>query len=561
MKRTSAFLTSAVLLLFPLSVPALSVKDAGDFGAGGCVSRRGGIVRVRDFGVRPGTGEDVTAGFNEAVRKCRETGAGVLRLEKGRYDFWQENAARREIFVSNTSSETECPSKVKTIGLLIEGLRDLTIEGNGAELIFHGRQTMVAVIRSSGIRLKNLHIDCEIPGASEMLVEKVGAGEVFLRFNGSSRYEITPEGKLELTGEGWKTEFPHCIEFDAQSGHMTYSRNWDIVQNSRAEEVEEGLVRVRTDRTASFKQGNILTVRDRIRDQVGILNLESENLEFEDMGVHSLHAIGVVSQFCRNLSFKNVKFEPAEGSGRILASSADFLHFSGCAGKILVQGCRFSGAQDDCINVHGTYLVLDGILAEKQVKLRFAHHQTYGMQAFWPGDTVSFVRRNSLQTTALALVDSVRRLSDREVLLSLDRAVPSGVREGEFVIENLSWTPEVEIAGNYFTRTSTRGTLITTPRKAVIRDNVYEKVGMSAIFISADADNWFESGAVKDLTIEGNRFIDCAYNSGAVILIEPTNTVDDAPVHGTVRIISNSFESEGRERLVHKSVENLVLVE
>ena len=84
---------------------------------------------------------------------------------------------------------------------------------------------------------------------------------------------------------------------------------------------------------------------------------------------------------------------------------------------------------------------------------------------------------------------------------------------------------------------------------------------MSAIFISGDAKNWYESGAVKDLTISNNRFIDCAYNNGskvAVILIEPTNSADDEPVHETIRIISNRFESEGREPVISKSVRNLM---
>lgn len=523
------------------------------------ISCDNGEVEIRSFGVIPDTGEDVTGAFNAALKKCRDNGTEVLHLEKGVYDFWPEDAAEKEIFVSNTSSEVECPSKVKIIGLLLEDQHNLTIEGNGAELRFHGKQTMVGIIHSSGIRLRNLHIDCERPGASEMRVEKVETDGVILRFNQSSWYEITAEGRLELVGEGWRTEYPHCVEYDKTSGHMNYSSNWDIVQESRAEEMEKGLVKVFTDATSSFREGNVITVRDRIRDQVGILNLESNDLEFEDMGIHSLHAIGVVSQFCRNLSFRNVRFEPREGSGRILASSADFLHFSGCAGKVNVKGCRFSGAQDDPINVHGTYLVLEEVVSEKKARLRFAHHQTYGMQAFWPGDTVSFVNRNSLQTVAEAVVDSVRRLSDREVLLTVDRRIPQEIRAGEYVMENLTWTPEVEISDNYFTRTNTRGTLISTPRKAVIRNNVYEKVGMSAILVSGDAHDWYESGAVRDLTIENNRFIDCSYSAvkNAVILIEPTNTVEDEPVHDTIRIISNKFESEGREPVVSKSVRSL----
>ena len=38
-------------------------------------------------------------------------------------------AVRKEIYISNTSSEVECPSKIKTIGLHMYGLDGITVEG------------------------------------------------------------------------------------------------------------------------------------------------------------------------------------------------------------------------------------------------------------------------------------------------------------------------------------------------------------------------------------------------------------------------------------------------
>ena len=514
---------------------------------------------IRDFGAVPDSGKDAGPAFKEAFEACRNKGIHILRLGKGRYDIYPESATSREIFVSNTSSESECPSKFKNIGLLIEDIDGLTIEGDGAQLIFHGKQTMMAVIHSKNICIKNLEIDCKRPGGSEMVVEVVESQSVTLRFKKDSWYKISPEKKIELVGEGWKTEHPHCIEFDPESGHMCYSDNWSKLMQACAVEIKPGLVRFEISDTQSFKVGNTLTVRDHIRDEVGILNLESENITLSGLGVHYLHAIGVISQFCHNVTVENSAFEPS--GDRILASSADFLHFSGCSGKVTVSGCRFSGAQDDPINVHGTYLALREKISPQEAVLRFMHHQTYGMQAFWPGDTVSFVNANSLQTKSVATVESVERLSDREVRLRISGDVPGDASEEKYVVENLSRTPEVEITDNFFTRTSTRGTLVTTPRKVVISGNTYLKTGMSAIFISGDANDWYESGAVKDVLIENNRFIDCAYNGspgGAVISIEPTNTVDSSPVHGTIRITDNYFDLKGKVPVYSKSVANLV---
>jgi hypothetical protein len=49
---------------------------------------------------------------------------------------------------------------------------------------------------------------------------------------------------------------------------------------------------------------------------------------------------------------------------------------------------------------------------------------------------------------------------------------------------------------------------------------------MSAVLIEADAEGWYESGPVRDVTIRNNEFIDCAYQGGpgnAVIAINPSN--------------------------------------
>ncbi|MBO9638761.1 MAG: right-handed parallel beta-helix repeat-containing protein, partial [Siphonobacter aquaeclarae] len=98
-----------------------------------------------------------------------------------------------------------------------------------------------------------------------------------------------------------------------------------------------------------------------------------------------------------------------------------------------------------------------------------------------------------------------------------------------------------------FTRTNTRGLLLTTPRKAVIENNVFDRTGMSAILIEADAEGWYESGPVKDVLIRNNRFLNCGYQGGpehAVIAIHPSNRVIDSrrPVHTNIRIENNTFE-------------------
>lgn len=519
-------------------------------------------IYVADYGIRPDTYSDCVPALRAAIDDCRRQNAKVLVFDEGRYDFWPDDAVRREFFITNTSTEEECPSKVKTFGLFFENINGLAIEGNGAGLVFHGKMTMLSLVHCGQVTLRNLTFDFERPGGSEMTYTAAGEDGVDVVMHPDSKYAIV-DGRLRLVGEGWRTEIPHCIEYDPSDEHFFFSGGWDVL--SKAETVETGPGRIHFRTTGEFHPvvGNTLTVRDIIRDQVGMFIYESRDVRFENVAVRYMHGLGIVSQYSRNITMDRVQCAPEEGSGRLLASSADFMHFSGCSGRIRILNCNFAGAQDDPVNVHGTNLRAVRKVSARKLVLRFMHGQSYGYNAFFKGDTVAFVHAASMERFAGAAVRKVKRLSDREVLVTFDRSVPESLAIGHDCVENMSCTPEVEIRGCRFTRTSTRGTLVTTPRKVVIADNVYYKTGMSAILIEGDAEGWYESGPVKDVLITGNTFVDCAYNGGpanAAIALNPSNTVidPDRPVHTNVRIVGNRFVIAGRPVLYAKSTSGLV---
>ena len=173
------------------------------------------------------------------------------------------------------------------------------------------------------------------------------------------------------------------------------------------------------------------------------------------------------------------------------------------------------------------------------------HPQTYGFSAFLPKDEVAFVNADTLNPYASGRVAAVAMKSPREWLLTLENAVPADIGERD-VLENLTWTPEVEIVGNTFVRIPTRGILATTPRRIVIRDNTFLNMKMSAILVAADASSWYESGAVTDMSIVDNRFVNCGGPGHAVIRIEPENKHHHAAVHRNIRIACNRFETTGK---------------
>lgn len=521
-------------------------------------------IRVSDFGCRPGTFVNSVTAIQAAIDSCRSHPGAVLLFEPGRYDVWPEGAVRKEIYVSNTSSEVECPSKVKTLGLHFNGIDGLTVEGAGATLMMHGKITPIAIDSCSGVTLRHLAVDFERPGGSELTYTEVTPGRVVMKAHCDTRYDIT-DRRISLIGEGWRSNRVHCISYSPSTGHATYSGDWNLLSKSDVEEVSPGVLVFSVPEDFSPEVGATLTLRDIIRDQVGTLIIDSKDIRLEDVDMRYMHGLGIVSQYTRNITMLRVNCRPAEGSGRILASSADFMHFSGCSGAVEVKDCNFSGSHDDAINVHGTNLRAEEVVAPRTLRLRFMHHQSYGFMAYHPGDTVAFVDPATMLRGEKAVVEKVVMENPRNLIVTFDRKMPADLKLQSTCVENLTCTPTLHVEGCTFTRHSTRGILATTPRKVVIENNTFTRLGMAAVLIEGDAEGWFESGPVTDVTIRDNTFIDCGYNGathGATIALNPSNTIVSAkaPVHEGVRIVGNRFSTSGRPVLYAKSTARLLFM-
>ena len=515
-------------------------------------------VNVKDYGVTPNSFSDATAGVKRAIAACKETKADVLVFPEGRYDFWPADSEKREYYISNTSSESECPSKIKNIGLLFENIDGLTIEGNGSLFVFHGKMITWALDNCKNIFLKNIRVDFERPSMSELTILDITPDKAIVKLHPDSWYSVINE-KLYLHGEGWGMKHYHTIMSDTITGIGVYS-TWDPVLKSKVTELEPYKFMLEGDFSkCNYKKGNILSVRDPIRDHVGAFVNRSENIKLYNVTMHYMHGLGIISQFSKNLSYSKVCVIPHRG--RSIASFADGMHFSGCSGYVKIDSCHFKGLHDDPVNVHGTYLKITEIISPNTVKVRFMHPQTYGFQAFYKNDTVAFVSASAIQSKGITTVINAKMLSERNMELQLNGPLPGGIGVGD-CIENLTHTPSLTVSNSRFEQTNTRGLLVTTPRKVVIENNVFFRTGMPGILIAGDVNSWFESGAVTDITIRNNVFEDCGYNhwpANYSILIEPENRniVPGHWVHRNIRIEDNTFKVSSYPVIKAKSTSGL----
>lgn len=130
------------------------------------------VYDMARFGIQPGKKSNMSTRMEKALAKIRkevkEGKAVTLRFQSGTYHFYPEGAAERTYYISNHDQDNP-----KRVGLALEDMKSLTIEGNGAEFIFHGQMIPVSLLRSTDCTLQNFSIDFANPHIAQVEIIKM----------------------------------------------------------------------------------------------------------------------------------------------------------------------------------------------------------------------------------------------------------------------------------------------------------------------------------------------------------------------------------------------------
>lgn len=474
----------------------------------------------------------------------------VVEFSPGRHVFRADHAIRRCYFVSNSA---DAPLEPRPIGILIKDCRHVQLTGDkSAEIVYGDRMTMFINEHSQDITYTGLTFDFVRPTVSECRVVSAVDDQTVVQVAEGSTYQIK-DGGFSWTGDlgsGWVM----AQIADPATGACSRMGRWNPFTHAVATDLGGGKIRLAI-KGRCGKPGQQWQFRHVKRDNTSAVNTRCKDIVFRDCNFYSLPGMGIVSQFTQNITYERVNVVPRPGTIRTCPAWADCFHFSGCRGDILIDSCNFSGMQDDAINVHGTHMRIIEKTGPNQVLLRFMQPQTYGIAAFEPGDKVDFVNHGTLRSYASNTVAAIERKTDQDWLLTLAEPVADFGKDD--VMDNVTWYPNITIRNCTVAMDSCRGFLITTRGKALVEGCTFTRTHMSAILVEDDAEGWFESGPIRDLTIRNNRFIQCG---NPVVWINPHNDNSDPalPVHVNIRIADNVFDGGG---VSAKSVKGLTVVD
>ena len=525
---------------------------------------KGGAYDLSGYGLKPDTGENASPLIAKALQEiAAEVNFDTVRilLPKGRYDFYPEGASKREYFISNHDQDNP-----KLVGLAFENMKNVIFDGQGSELVFHGRMLPVSLVGSENCTLKNFSIDFANPHISQVKVlenDTVG---------GLITYEVAPWVEYEIRdsnfvakGEGWEHVPAWGIAFEGDTKRLVYTTSDISVGSKHVAEIASRKI-LAPWKNKKLIPGTVVVLR--------VFMYHDTNTTLENIQVHYAEGMGLLAQMSENITLD--KFSVClrgKDDPRYFTTQADATHFSGCKGLIRSVGGLYEGMMDDAINVHGTYLKVQKRIDDKTLVGEYMHGQSYGFEWGRPGDAVQFIESKTMEVlgeqnkvAAIETADKPDGHGVKQFRITFEKPVDPAISEvGTYGIENQEWTPEVYFADNVIRNNRARGSLFSTPKKTVVEKNVFDHTSGTAILLCGDCNGWFETGACHDVQIRNNKFINALTNqfqfTNAVISIYPE--IPDLKsqkryFHSGIVIEDNEFETFDMPILYAKSVDGLV---
>lgn len=546
--------------------------------APGAISAKERVYDLAKLGLKADSKRNASPVLRKVIDKikaeCAPTDSVVLRFAPGRYEFHEKGASQREYYISNHDQVNP-----KKVGLALEGFHHLTLDGQGAELVFHGRMLPLALVNSAHCTLQNFRIDFAHPHIAQIkVVENSPVDGLTFEVAPWVNYRITKDSVFETYGEGWTARQGVGIAFEEKTKHLVYQTSDLYYSTKGVKEVSPRVLNAPAWKNERLVPGTVIAMRTWERPAPGIFFSHNVNTTVRNVKVHYAEGMGLLAQLCENITLDGFSVcLKGEQDPRYFTTQADATHFSGCKGLILSKNGLYEGMMDDAINVHGTYLKVVKRMDDHTLVGRYMHDQSWGFDWGNPGDHVQFIRSATMdligeenRITAIRPYDKEEVKGAREFVITFEKPVAVEINEhAGFGIENLTWTPQVVFSDNVVRNNRARGALFSTPQDVLVENNLFDHTSGTAILLCGDCNGWYETGACRKVVIRHNRFVNALTNlfqfTNAVISIYPeipNLAAQEKFFHGGkdggILIEDNVFETFDAPILYAKSVDGLI---
>jgi polygalacturonase len=489
-----------------------------------CCTNPGSEIKVKDFGAIADDGKDDTPAILSAIEACKISKSSKIVFESGTYDIYGSKKDKHGNFEP---------------AIEIHDLGNLTIDGNGCELVGHNYSTMFHFTSCNNLSVTNLTIDWDPLPFTQ--------GKVILVDTGFVDIEVLPPftAKAGLTTEA-------ILGYDIDKNRMArrFTDHYQLGFDKTTEVIRPGVMRLfigKQDRFAGKMPsvGQNIIARHHVYGYQSFDFLKCTDVLIENVNIYSNPGMGVTGEDCLDITASHLRVMIRPGSGRWMSCTADATHFGGCRGTIIMENCLFEGMGDDATNVRSNeYLLVDERLNNNQLRLKTGNR--YGGNPTPPrtGDTLEISgKENLLLPYASLTVRSVEiNEQDKTLVVGFSEKLPDQTQSGD-IVGNASSIPVLRIRNCTVIRNRSRGFIIKT-RNVIIEDCTFQDITECGIALESDVNAWWEAIAARDVMIRNNRFINGKSEPGylhGVIEFHTMSQTAPAGVYRRIRIDNNIF--------------------
>lgn len=546
-----------------------------------CTSKSENVITIN-----ASVSDDATLALLSAIESIEAGVKTTIFFEEGTYNFYPDKAIEKYTHTSNHGDY------ISRIAFYLEGINNLTVDGNGSKFIFHNRIYPFFITESSNITLKDFSIDYATRFVSEPVVVANNKSEhtFDIKIPEGEQYEIR-NGVLYFVAQDYEFTIGQSILYDPKTNSVAYNtENYTPISGYRniknpalyhfkytmddddeyqkvrgrefvisAKEVKPGIIRIYGHKQDLPPVGLVLSCKgeqgvNRLAPAIKI----DKSVDFLAKNVTVYHAsgMGFLGENSENLTLDSCKVIPSEGY--MVSATADATHFVGCRGKVVLKDCEFRNQLDDATNIHGAYQPIVDIIDDYTVGVRMGHFQQQGFVLARVADTIGIVRiADSFHAYDKLTVKSVKYINGRYNQITFNEKLPERLAIGDYA-ENLSAYPTAEITGCYIGGNRARGLLLSTPKGTLVENNTFS-TEMEAILIPVESSHWYESGNGIDIVIKNNHFKDSNF-SGFERGVIRFRTDDDLnnTAFSNISIVGNQFDQFDNMILEASNIDGLV---
>lgn len=450
----------------------------------------------------------------ERIRRAGRDGSGTVRIPPGDYRF---------------------PGRE---GMLLENLRDISLEAEGATFWFSPEVTAGVHFRNCrNVRLSGLALDMEeLPFLQGILLE-VGEERLVIRLEEYFRRRFHEQREqdhfrlmfLDAAGEGETDNLDFIVpreklSFDA-AGNLLVPVSEPVARHWRYQ-------------LRAPRPGDRVVLG--MRHEGGMLLVDGcEAMCFEAVTVYAspCFAFYEIGHGGGGNTYRGCRLIRRPGTDRLLASAADCFHSINQRRGPLIERCEFSWAMDDFVNIHGYFHVVLEQPAEDELLivtpfgtgLRPGTELTffsapYGKEKF----RAAVVSRQEHAGSEQEGLRRVRELYGRKFGIGL-QGFPGGslcrvrfdrpldTEPGDFACDYDSCGSGAVIRRNHFHDCHVRGILLKAA-DCRIEDNRIERTALNGIILKPEFF-WLEGPMPRNVVIQGNTLTDCAFGHTALAAI------------------------------------------